>query len=812
MEVGMQPRRARKPSDKISAAAARPGASGRILRLKKWAPVAILAGLVAAYYWPVLVCKGFLWNDFLEQNFPYRLFAAVSLRHGELPLWTPYVFSGMPFFADVQAAVLYPLNVLLTLFASPEWLSPIVVEYQVIFHVFLAGFFMYLLARELKCNIPGALLAGMTFMFCGFFTTHIFHMNLIHAAAWFPLIILLFIRALGRYSFLYAALTAGVLFVVFLSGYPQLMLHMYYWMSAYFLFVLILNIKQGTTFKREVVRASVFGAIVALSLGMSALQFLPTQELAQNSVRPKLQFSESCEGSLRPFRLVTLLTPNYFGRPDKNNYWGISDKDFNAGIHYYWETAIYTGIAPLIFACIVAFFVRTPLTLFLAIMGMLSLLLAMGDSFFLYKLFYQLLPGFKSFRVPGRFAFMFAVSVSLLAGFGLNWLKIYTNPKKTDRVRRVLVPCLLGVIGLGFLWALIASFGGLREGIVNFLFESRVFGSNAEKISQYVNQNCYPGVTTAVWLSAFFMAGTAGIVLLRMRGVLSGKAASVLVCVLTMVDFMAYGFGFSSSDQDPRQVYMKTPAVKQVQEAQAREFFRINSRDSHPGTDDLGGQHMLFYKNQGNVHRIFLMEGYNPLRLKRQLVNRKEKTLDILNIKYAIQTDEKTRSMGFVERPECFPRCRMVYNYVIEKDENKILPTLYGDSFNHKSTVVLEEKPDFEPAPRASPDSGASCRIVKYSINAISMEVTTDRDGLLVLSEIYYPEWKATIDNAPAPIYRADYALRAIPVKKGAHQITCVYDPQALKKGLNISLASFALTIAFGTAGFVRRKKKSTAS
>jgi len=67
----------------------------------KWWPVAVLLALVGMYYFPILFCKGFLWNDFVEQNFPYRLFAAVSLRHGELPLWTPYVFSGMPFFADV---------------------------------------------------------------------------------------------------------------------------------------------------------------------------------------------------------------------------------------------------------------------------------------------------------------------------------------------------------------------------------------------------------------------------------------------------------------------------------------------------------------------------------------------------------------------------------------------------------------------------------------------------------------------------------------------------------------------------------------
>ena len=102
---------------------------------KPFIPLGILILLTAVYYWPILVCKGFLWNDFLEQNFVYRLFAAVWLKQCVMPFWNPYVFSGMPFFADVQAAVLYPLNLVLTPFATKDWLSPILVEYQIVFHI-----------------------------------------------------------------------------------------------------------------------------------------------------------------------------------------------------------------------------------------------------------------------------------------------------------------------------------------------------------------------------------------------------------------------------------------------------------------------------------------------------------------------------------------------------------------------------------------------------------------------------------------------------------------------------------------------------
>ncbi|HAJ80685.1 MAG TPA: hypothetical protein DCO75_13050, partial [Fibrobacteres bacterium] len=248
--------------------------------------------------------------------------------------------------------------------------------------------------------------------------------------------------------------------------------------------------------------------------------------------------------------------------------------------------------------------------------------------------------------------------------------------------------------------------------------------------------------------------------------------------------------------------------IEDIQRMQNQEFFRINSRDSHPGTDDLGGSHMAFNKNQGNVQRLFLMEGYNPLRLKRQLVNRKEKTLDILNIKYALQVDEQKRSMGFVERNGFCPRCRMVYDYKVEADENKILPDLYSDSFNHKTGVILEEKPYFEASAETIADSSWNCRIVSYSLNSITIDVQTPRTGLLILSEIHYPEWKAKVDGAGVPLYRADYALRAIPVNPGRHNVTCYYDPETFRKGLHISLVALALTIALVFTGFAIQRKK----
>jgi hypothetical protein len=772
---------------------------------KRFLPFGILLAVTAVYYWPVLSCKGFLWNDFLEQNFVYRLFAAVSLKNGVLPFWNPYVFSGMPFFADVQAAVLYPLNLVLTFFATREWLDPILVEYQIILHIAMAGGFMYLLAREFGASKSGGLLAGVTFMLCGFFSTHIFHMNLIHAAAWFPLAIFLFKRTIDRSSLFYLSLTALVLSVIFFCGYPQLMVHMYYWLAAYYVFGLVVRIREKTKLVPEVKRAALFACLVALAIGISSVQMFTTQELAKNSVRPKLSFAESCEGSFRPYRFVTLFVPNYFGQPQKNTYWGISEKDVRGGAHNYWETAIYVGAVPLAIAAIAPFVVRTPLAFFLSLMAVVSLLLAMGNSFFLYYLAFKFLPALNAFRIPGRFAFLFSLSVALLAGLGLTWLQ-NRGPREADTKKVLLERAILAVAGVCLLWGLLYSVGAFTGGIKDFILTQGRFGDNAREISDYVDKQIFPAVLKGVWLFTGLIVCAAAICVARLRGKIAAKTTAVLLLCAVMADFMAVWFGFAAGSVDPRAMYAMTPTVKQLQDMEKTEYFRINARSSNPGTDDLGGSYMAFRKNQGSVHRLFLMEGYNPLRLKRQLVNRKDRTLDILNVKFKIAVDEQRQSLAFGLHPTYFPRCRMVYDYSVVQDENEILPRLYDPAFDHKKSVILEEKPAISIDAGAT-DTSWRCNITNYSLNKIDMEVTSAQNGLLVLSEIDYPSWEALVDGRPAPVLRADYALRAIPVEKGSHKVTCYFSEEVFKRGLLISLLSLVITLGIGGAGFLMERR-----
>jgi len=134
------------------------------------------------------------------------------------------------------------------------------------------------------------------------------------------------------------------------------------------------------------------------------------------------------------------------------------------------------------------------------------------------------------------------------------------------------------------------------------------------------------------------------------------------------------------------------------------------------------------------------------------------------------------------------------------------MPLLRSGTFDHVNSVILEQQPGIAPETDAAP--GASqVHISGYGLNRIDIEVTTEKPGLLVLSEIHYPCWKATVDGAAAPLYRADYALRAIEVPAGTHRVACFYDDASFRTGRTISLVALLLTLCalgFGLSGRMR--------
>ncbi len=87
----------------------------------------------------------------------------------------------------------------------------------------------------------------------------------------------------------------------------------------------------------------------------------------------------------------------------------------------------------------------------------------------------------------------------------------------------------------------------------------------------------------------------------------------------------------------------------------------------------------------------------------------------------------------------------------------------------------------------------ASVELTSYEANRLSYKVKSQKGGVVVLSEIFYPGWTCTIDGQPTEIARANYVLRAIKVPAGEHEVVMTFDPQTVHVTEAIAYASLAI-------------------
>lgn len=276
----------------------------------EWRIPAGLLVFTLFFYWKILFTNRFMFPwDAADFFYPYFHLAHEELRHLRLPLWDPYVMSGFPVIGDLEAQIFYPINWLFVLLSPFAPLPYKLVEVQLVFHFFLAGLFMYCLAREFVSTGTPALLSGVLFMSSGAMVAHTQHLASINAMAWVPLIFLLARRGLldGDY---YHAACAGMLFgIQILAGHWQHSAYLGLLLFLYFFYEACLGPMRKKLWPRWIVMLLV---VAGLGAALALVQVVPSYELGKLSVRSYLTAWDVTEGN-EPRYLLTLFLPNYFG-------------------------------------------------------------------------------------------------------------------------------------------------------------------------------------------------------------------------------------------------------------------------------------------------------------------------------------------------------------------------------------------------------------------------------------------------------------------------------------------------------------------
>ncbi len=337
--------------------------------------------------------------DVLTYFYPHMSYAAEALRAGHLPLWNPYLFTGVPFLANMQTAIFYPPNWAMLLLPVPQGYS-----LSVVAHVFLMAAGSYAFGRlVLEVGRLGALAGSLAFAFGGYASSLVTHLNQLQAAAWLPWLFLALILALRTRRALLFLAWAGGMALQLLAGHVQVAYISMAGMGLYVLYWLVAGDPHAPSlpWRRRLLVAGACAASLILAFGLAAIQLVPAAELSARSVRSGgMTFREATAFSLPPWMMLKALLPLYTeGLPTT-------------------EWLAYCGVPGVVLVAAGIAWGRRR-ALFAILLLLVALLLGMGMFGPLYPALFDYIPGLNLFRVPARWLLLYAFAVAALVALGM---------------------------------------------------------------------------------------------------------------------------------------------------------------------------------------------------------------------------------------------------------------------------------------------------------------------------------------------------------------------------------------------------------
>jgi hypothetical protein len=739
----------------------------------------LLALLVPLFFHKILLSGEPLFgSDFLLWFYPAKQFIYDTVRDGGgLPFWNPHVLSGTPFISNIQASMFYPLGFLFYLIPADQAYG-----YTVMLHFVLGAAFMYTFSRSIGLDEGGAFLSAVLFTFNGYFVAHLYagHLTLVQSYIWIPLIFFWLNKFLCTRDFRFAVLSGITLGVQILGGFPQIA---FYTIVAVILFAsyhAFLDLKKG---ERTGTLRIAGGLLVVVLIGfsLSAVQILPTYEFSQLSSRSGgVSYAFATSDSFDPVHFITFLAPNFFGNLTNKTYWKSGE------IWQFWEFCAYAGIGPLL---LIGFRQKEETArrfrAFFFFLLLFALFLAMGRYNPFYRFVYHL-PGFGHFRIPAQILFLYIFSVSILAGAGLSRMNSAAPYPASYRV-------MLMVVGL-FLSALFLGFFLFPEAFLGFIFQL----VQPSRLSPDLFDEFYEMSRVSVLTAGGFFALSVLLIHWGHTGRLGLRPLTGSIVLMVIVDLWLFSNPMIRT-KDLSLPPDKTEVVKSL--VGDSELFRVVT-----ATDFLR-------PNQAMRHGYQNIEGYDPLILKRYLsyINKSQDTpqyaeavhvhyvtdlrsklIRMLNLKYAVQVDGR-----ILDVPGGVPRAFMVGEAVVVPTD-KALNFMMGEEFDPAKMVLLapEDEPQLLDG-KTGKDFEGSCVISHYDHKTIRIETSANKPGYLVMSEVFYPGWKAEVDGKEAPVLQGNYLFRVIPLSEGAHEVQLRFISRPFRIGVTISLFSLAACLGF---------------
>lgn len=745
-------------------------------------------------------------------------------KKGQLPLWNPYQAAGTPFAAQYSTRAFFPYQILEDI--SPVWLW----DYFMLLRLVIAAFFTYLFLRLLGVSKEASFLGGVLYSLSGSFTWFINLEQFVNVAMMVPICFFSLERLIKFKGRRHIAEAAIVLALMLLAGQPEIAIYVVLLLVSYYVFRVVIERPESLIFLKKILKLSF---IILLSLGLASILILPFLELVSHSYHTHpLGGTMGVQDPARLHIAAGMFIPSFFETP---TFLRVFPHD---GV---WDClGGYIG-SLVLFLVILGFFYNSKLKkyfLFFSLFGIAIVFKNFGAP--IISLIGKL-PLLNQSWSPRWAGSTWTFSLSCAAAIALQM--IYNQPARKRRVYFFAAGCALAVVlfsiykstyipqlfnlSSGQVKAVLPQIAGgvlvsllIIASAVYLLLKSKdkksiVYGYillSLFELMFYIPKGM--GFPYTAYKFIPFILGVIAVVLLTKRKWSLALAGIILAVVLSTCINVLSPYGFP----ERHDIFKKPNYVKFLEEK--KDYGRIvadggmlmpNFASAYSLYDIryINSLSPLLYQNYVDNHLLkephawitdrLWFTGIADLHKKKrrsiyQEINENLLYYSYLGVKYIIGNRSLqsnfplayNKEVKIYENPYAFERAYLAKNIREALDFEDAQNMMRNKSINIRQTAIIEKGPPaYFKAPKDKTDG--TVKITRYKPSEVEIKAKLKTDGIVVLTDVFYPGWSAYVDGQQTEIYRVNGLVRGVFIREGRHNIIFKYNPLSFNTGLVVS-------------------------
>ena len=822
--------------------------------LKEYLPdllvVIIFAVISFAYFFPADVDGRILYrHDASAGRGAGQETAEYHERTGKVSRWTNATFSGMPTYQTAPS------------YKSVSVLNQAVKAYHLwlpenVWYVFayLLGFYILLRAYDFRRAL--AVLGSIIWAFSSYFFIIIAagHIWKVMALAYLPpLIAGIVLSYRGKY--LWGFIVTAIFAAFEVDANHVQMTYYYLFIILFMIIAYLVDAVRKKTMKQFMKATAVCAAGALIGVLMNISNLYHTWQYAQESMRGKSELvkknaaNQTDSGLDRDYitqwsygvdETWTLLVPNSKGGASvplaaNTEAMKIADPNFMQiyqQLGQYWgeqpgtSGPVYVGAFVLMLFVLGLFIVKGPTKWALLTATVLSVLLSWGRNFMPFTNFFlDYIPMYSKFRTVASILVIAEFTIPLLAMMTLK--KIVDEPDiLTKKIKYVYISFGL-TAGIALLFALMPT----------LFFSDFISSSEMQALKSIPAEYLTPLLsnlrsiresifTADCWRSFWIIViGTLCLFLYKMKK-LRVEFMMIAITVLCLADmwqvnkrYLNDGMFVEKSVREQAQPMTQTD--RQILQDKALDYRVLNFASNTFNENETS----FYHKSIGGYHAAKLrryqelIDAYISPEMQKTMpaiaqaggdmtkVNGNSifPVLNMLNAKYFIVPLQSNQTVA-IQNPYVYGNAWFVDKITYVKNANEELDGLGKLDLRHEA--IADARFQSQLGESKAQDSTSIVKITAYEPNQLTYDVRSATGGIVVFSEIFYPEWTATVDGKAVELGRVNYVLRALNVDKGHHTVVLTFDPKSVKQTETVAYLSYGVLLLVVLLGVYFKRKE----